>query len=211
MPGLISVANGTPTNGTSSNAAGIVGVGDIVVDRLTGKMYENVGTLASPTFVVLSTFAQTPFRYVGEAQPATNTTGTDTACTNGTIYVGAIFLGSNCTITGLSYLIGSVGGTDKVISYLFDSTGAVVANSALAGATVGTTATMQRVDFTAAYTAPAGLYYAGVVFNGTTAKFRTHTFGDHPAGQVSYTFGTSASITVPTTFTASKAPYAMIY
>jgi hypothetical protein len=70
-----------------------------------------------------------------------------------------------------------------VITYLWDSTGAVVANAALAGATVGTLATWQRVDFTATYAARPGMYYAGIIGNGVTAKFRAHATGNHPAGQ----------------------------
>ena len=151
-------------------------------------------------------------KHVGGVPVATTTTGTDSACTDGTMYLGEIALEAGMRLTGISYLIGSTGGTDKVVVYLYDSAGTVLANSLLTGTTVGTTATFQRVAFTAAYEVPDdGRYYVGVIFNGATAKFRTQAFGDHDAGSVTSTFGTSAAITPPATFTASKAPYAMTY
>lgn len=145
------------------------------------------------------------------------TDGTDTACTNGTAYVGTVRIGQNCTITGIQYLVGSVGGTDKVIASLHSATGALLANSALAGATVGTAAQTQQVAFTAPYAAvgPATLFVA-LTFNGTTAKFRTiPAYCDVGTGVigngVTQTFGTAAAFTAPTTFTADKVPVASLY
>ncbi len=143
----------------------------------------------------------------------TLTTGTDTACDNGTRFYGEVFVPANATLTGIEYLIGSVGGTDSVVVYLWDAAGTVVANSALAGATVGTAATYQQVAFTAPYAAvgPA-VYFVGVQFNGATAKFRTIPTGTRrPAASNAGTFGTAAVITPPTTFTADKAPVAWTY
>lgn len=156
----------------------------------------------------------TPFTHVysGAGAPGTTTTGTDTAGINGTVWISELDLDTNVTITGLSYLIGSVGGTDKAIVFLFDSAGNVLANSALAGTTVGTTATMQRIPFTAPFAAKGpGLYFVGVQTNGTTAKVRTATFGDKSTTSVAQVFGTPAAITPPTTFTASVGPIVMTY
>lgn len=143
------------------------------------------------------------------------TSGTDTACTNGTAYCGSILVPGNMTITGVEYLVGSVGGTDSVIVSLHDSAGTLLANSALAGTTVGTAAQVQQVAFTTPYAAvgPA-TYYIAVTFNGTTAKFRTvpaHTQGGVRGNGVTQTFGTAATFTAPTTFTADKVPVAAIY
>lgn len=153
----------------------------------------------------------------GTWQPATATSGTDTACTNGTAYVGSVYLRQNATVTGVQYLVGSVGGTDKVIASLHSATGALLANSALAGATVGTAAQLQQVAFTGTYAAvgPA-LYFVALTFNGTTAKFRTVpaycNAGNGVIGNgVTQTFGTAASFTAPTTFTADKVPVASLY
>lgn len=156
-------------------------------------------------------------RNVGTWQPVAATSGTDTACSNGTAYVGSVFVPENCTVTGIQYLIGSVGGTDKVIASLHDKNGTLLANSALAGATVGTAATLQQVAFTSTYAAVGPAYYfIALTFNGTTAKFRSVpaycNAGNGVIGNgVTQTFGTAATFTAPTTFTADKVPVASLY
>lgn len=161
----------------------------------------------------------------GTWQPAAATSGTDTACTNGTVYVGRIRVDAPCTATGLQYLIGSVGGTDKVIASLYDESGNLLRSSAAAGATVGTAANAQQVAFAldgdgeAATTIDLepGFYWVGLTFNGTTAKFRSvpaHCqVGTNVLGNgLSQTFGTiDTTITPPTTFTADKVPVASLY
>lgn len=142
------------------------------------------------------------------------TAGNDTACTNGGIFWAPIFVPCNCTITGIAYLIGSVGGTNSAIVALYKADGTLLANSALAGVTVGTAANMQALDFVTPYAAigPA-VYYVAVQFNGTTAKFRTHTIPGlkFVTGTVAGTFGTLPSITPGTTYTANQGPIAVTY
>jgi hypothetical protein len=150
--------------------------------------------------------------YAGGVAPLAATSGTDTTPADGKVFISAIQVPHTMSITGISYLIGSVGGTDKAIAILFDSDGNVVANSATAGTTVGTAANFQRLAFTEAYTAKGpGLYYVGIVMDGTTARLRTHAAGDHPTDSVSQTFGTPVAITPPTTFTADEGPIAVLY
>lgn len=148
-------------------------------------------------------------------QPIAATSGTDTACSNGTAYVGSVFVPMNCTVTGIQYLIGSVGGTDKVVASLHTAAGVPVANSATAGATVGTAANIQQVAFTATYAAKGpAFYFVALTFNGTTAKFRSIPAfcGAGTVGNgVTQTFGTVASFTSPSTLTADKAPVASLY
>lgn len=142
------------------------------------------------------------------------TAGNDTACTNGGIFWAPIFVPCNSTITGIAYLIGSVGGTDKAIVALYSAAGALLANSALAGTTVGTAANMQGLDFVTPYAAigPA-VYFIAVQFNGTTAKFRTHTIPGQKfvTGTVAGTFGTLPTLTLGTTYTANQGPIAVTY
>lgn len=156
---------------------------------------------------------QDTHNYAGGVVPTATTSGTDTFGIATVIWVSEVFIPANSLITGVSYLIGSVGGTDKAIAVLYDAAGNVVANSDTAGTTVGTTATMQRLAFVTAYAAKGpGLYYIGISTNGTTAKIRTQVFGDHNCGQITaQTFGTLVAITPPTTFTASQGPIAMTY
>ena len=141
------------------------------------------------------------------------TAGTDTACSDGVSYFVEVNVPYNRTLTGLAYQVGSTGGTDKVIATLYSSAGAVLANSATAGATVGTAAQIQSVAFLSTYAAVAGRYYASVTFNGTTAKFRTYPIPGSLfiAGSEAETFGTVTNITPGTTFTADKGPLCYLY
>jgi hypothetical protein len=149
--------------------------------------------------------------------PATATSGTDTAFADGTQFVSSIWLPVNKTLTGVGYLIGSVGGTDKVYAVLYDADGAVLANSSLTGggATVGTAAQTQTLAFTSTYAAVGPrMYYVGISANGATAKLRTvpaYTAVSLFAGSVAQVHGTVAAITEPTTFTADKAPFCWVY
>lgn len=160
----------------------------------------------------------------GTWQPIAATSGTDTACTNGTVYVGRIYIPQACLATGIRFLIGSVGGTNNVIVTLYNEAGMLLRSNAVAGTLIGTAANAQAVDFAlngsgAAATTinlDAGYYWIGLTFNGTTAKFRSVPAFCNQTGQLgnglSQTFGTvAASITPPTTFTADKCPVACLY
>lgn len=171
----------------------------------TGAVTFSGGT--SPTIQTQSLFA------IG-GPVVTAASGTDNACANGTITWSAVYIGSNMTLTGAGYLIGSVGGTDKVLLSLHDSTGALVANTALAGTTVGTAANWQAVDFTAPVAVTGGkIYYIAANFNGNTAKFRGYPGPGlkFVTGTASQTFGTPAAITPGTTFSANVGPISFIY
>lgn len=153
-------------------------------------------------------------------------TGADVACAAGTMNVRRIYVPEPVTVTGVQYLVGSVGGTHKVIATLYTAAGTLLRASAAAGATVGTAALVQQVPFAldgalAAATTIAlepGYYWVGLTFEGTTPKFRavlaannvgTEIIGN---GGLAQTFGTiTSTITPPTTFTASKVPYAGTY
>jgi len=144
------------------------------------------------------------------------TSGTDVACSDGARYWTEIMIPNNVTLTGISYLVGSVGGTDSVVVQLCNSAGVEVATSRDVGAAadiVGTAAEFQSVDFDTPYAATAGVYYVAVQFNGTTAKFRTYPIAGSPfvAATAAGTYGTKADITPGTTFTADKGPIFITY
>lgn len=148
-------------------------------------------------------------------QPIAATSGTDVACTNGTLYYGSIFLPGNVTINNVNYLIGSVGGTDKVIVTVHNLAGTLLANSALAGTTVGTAANTQSVALTTPYQfVGPGHILIGLTFNGTTAKFRAvpaFCSAGLLGGSATQTFGTAATITPnATNFTADLTPVGFI-
>lgn len=125
----------------------------------------------------------------------------------------------NSLLNGIEFLIGTTGGTDKWIGELHDATGVLVANTDLSGTTVGTASTWQQIPFgTAAapvpYSAAPGQYFMTLIMNGTTAKFRAYNspgLGLLTQSASGGTFGTNASITPPTTYTASVGPVAVLY
>lgn len=159
----------------------------------------------------------TAFGGAHNALPATATSGTDTAFADGTQFVSSVWVPANITLTGAKFLVGSVGGTDKVYCVLYSAAGAVLANTSLTsgGATVGTAAQLQTVAFTATYAATGPkAYMVGVSANGATAKLRTvaaYCGGAIFCGSVSQVHGTVAAITAPTAFAADKAPYLSLY
>lgn len=148
---------------------------------------------------------------------ASLTGGTDTAGVAGTRFTASLFIPHIVTLTGIGFLIGSVGGTDKAIVELHDADGTLLANSALAGVTVGTAATMQEIPFTAPVEVVGpGWYFVSVTYNGITAKLRTMAAATAMASvaitkSATGTFGTVGALTVPTTFTADVAPIAYTY
>lgn len=151
------------------------------------------------------------FHWSAAGAPDAVATGTDSAGVAANAFVSAIFIPVACTLTGLSFLIGGTGGTDKAIAYLWDKDGVLLANSAVAGATVGTLGTMQRLAFTAPVWIPAGLYFVGIQYNGNTATIRTAITGSYPTAAPAITFGTPANITAPTSFTTAQAPIVQTY
>lgn len=137
----------------------------------------------------------------------------DKTTVNGSRYYRSIVIGSQKTLTGISVLVGGTGGTDNWIVELHDSTGALVATSTLSGTTAGTANNWQQIPFTATYTAAPGTYYVAVQSNGTTAKLAVldTPVSNLVTGSATGTFGTSASITPPTTYTANLGPMALPY
>ena len=145
------------------------------------------------------------------------TSGADIAMSDGDSYWSEIIIPYNMTITGLTYLVGSVGGTDSVMLVLHNSAGTPVAWSDSTGATkgdvVGTTAELQSIDFEVPYAAIAGKYYISLQANGTTGKFRAYTIPGSKfiAGTDTGTWGDVVAITPGTTFTADKGPICSTY
>jgi hypothetical protein len=132
----------------------------------------------------------------------------------GSRYYSSIVIGNPATLTGIQALVGTTGGTDLWIFELHSPTGTLLATSATAGTTAGTASTWQRLAFTATYnlTVP-GTYFIAVQSNGNTAKLATLNSDVNPTltGSATGVFGTGASITPPTTYTANLGPMAMVY
>jgi hypothetical protein len=164
-----------------------------------------------------NTFYHLPSPYPGSVTNAA-ALGTSTATVAAELYCTEIDLPYSKLLTGIAPHIGATGGTDNWIVALYDSTGNLVANSAVAGTVVsGTAYAWQAEAFTSSYYAvgPAQ-YYGCVQSNGTTATldliktaFADYvlTFKSASAG----TFGTLPSFTAPTTFTTVNGPWLYIY
>jgi len=142
------------------------------------------------------------------------TSGTSVTTVAGTIYWAAIPVLWNVTLTGIIFSVGSTGGTDKFIAGLYNSAGTLLANSDLAGITVGTANTKQKYVFASATTISGpGTYYVAIQSNGTTAKFLafSNVTEGFVTGSTTGSFGTLSSMTPGTTYTASVGPYATLY
>jgi hypothetical protein len=149
------------------------------------------------------------------ALTALETAGT-AASASTEIYCTEIDLPYNMLLTGLAPLNGTTVGTNKHFAILYDSSGAVLANSAVAGTTTANASTYQKLNFVTKYYAvgPAR-YFACDGLNGTTDTIRhaatavnDNILGGAVTGQ---TFGTAAAVTLPSTFTTVKAPYFMLF
>lgn len=143
--------------------------------------------------------------------------GTSTATVAAELYCTEVRLPYSKLLTGLAPHIGATGGTDKWIVALYDAGGNLLANSAVAGATVGTASTWQQTAFTTPYYAVGAAQYFGCVMsNGTTATAdlvttgkddNILTFKSASAG----TFGTLPNFTAPTAFTTLNGAYLYAY
>jgi len=161
----------------------------------------------------------TPGFYAGGWNPVAATSGTDTTPAEKKLFVTSIFLPVNKKIKGIGYLVGSVGGTNKVVAGLFSSTGEILAHSSetTEGATVGTAAEIQELNLTAEYSAVGpGVYFLGITMNGNTARLRTIPKNTAGANIMSEEISIAAKnvlakITAPTAFTADKGPVCWVY
>jgi hypothetical protein len=139
----------------------------------------------------------------------------DKTMVSGTRYYTSIVVGNPQVVTGISALVGTTGGTDSWIFELHSPTGVLLATTATGGTTAGTASTWQQIAFTATYTITIpGVYYLAVQGNGTTAKLATINAPTHTGivtGSATGSFGTGASITPPTTYTANLGPRALLY
>jgi hypothetical protein len=157
-----------------------------------------------------------PWMWVLNYTPISSTSGTNTAGVTNQQWIGSVWVPVTMTVTGVAYLIGTTGGTDKAIVALYDAAGTLLANSLTTGGgtTVGTGSTIQSLDFTATYTAKGpARYFVSVQYTGATAKIQTIPLGvGLTAVNARGTLTTpGATITVPTTFTADYAPVAALY
>lgn len=143
--------------------------------------------------------------------------GTNSTVAAAELYCTEVRLPYSKLLTGFAPHIATTGGTDKWITALYDSGGNLLANSAVAGATVGTANTWQATAFTAPYYAVGPAEYFGCAMsNGTTATMDTVTTGKDDniltfKSASAGTFGTLPNFTAPTAFASVSGPYGYVY
>lgn len=188
---------------------------DLVVDGLA-TVGETLGVTGATTLTggLVGTEEQ---RIAVIDGPIVATTGTDvTYAAAGDEYLTELVIRRNVTLTGAALLNGPTVATDSVIYALWDSSGSLVANTALAGTTTSGADAWQQIAFTSAYAAVPGRYFLGVQANGTTDDFHAIAAGGTKATQTNTTdrgsFGTISDLAaVPTAFAADVGPIMYVY
>lgn len=148
--------------------------------------------------------------------PQSLTAGTNTTGIANTVWLTQAFIPAKTTITGLGFLVGGTGGTDKCVLSIYSSTGALLGNTTVAGGgtTVGTASTYQTIDLATPVVVTGPTYvFLGVNTNGTTAKIQTdlNTGSKYFGGNAAQTTATPANIAPPNSWTVSTAPFMFTY
>ena len=145
--------------------------------------------------------------------------GTNTTDINGQVWVTSIYIPVTKTITKLGVLQGGTATTDSVVMAIYNSAGALIGNTALAGTALSGANTFLEAALAnpsgGSLTLTPGIYYLGVQGNGTAAgairTVATATFINVVSQVNAGVFGTLAAITPPTTFTAGQAPIMSVF
>lgn len=167
--------------------------------------------------------------YTGGTAPQVSTDFTNSTPVITELYLAEILVPMSCTVTGIALFNGS-DVTNNVKAGLFDVSGTLLAVSTSA-AGFGADA-FQKLPFTSEFlssttgvkatlTSPVvltgGTYFIGVMFDGTTSRFNTHTIGAFAAGKVTGLVYATAmdtlalTINPPATFTTALGPVAGLY
>lgn len=203
--GLATAAQTTAMPSISGSPAGFVTVGGNVAlaaqaGQTTPTYYQ--GPLILPV-ISLGSAALTGYETNGTAPVA------------GSMNLTEIHVPYWNTWTGIGVLNGTTVGTDNMLVALYGTSGALLANSAVAGTVSANASVMQNRAFTAPITLPPGRYFLGCQSNGTTATLR-HLLaanGSNICTSVTAgTFGTvPATMTPPATFTTAVGVIAQLY
>lgn len=135
--------------------------------------------------------------------------GTDAVSVAGTLYYSEGYNPTTRTVTNVACLNGTTGvGTDLQIFALWNSSGALLGTTALAGTTPATADVFQAIALITPVELPPGRYFAGFQINGTTSPHQTIAAATYPnrTGSAAGVFATIGAITPPTSFTANVGP-----
>jgi hypothetical protein len=135
---------------------------------------------------------------------------------SGQLWVTDIWVPHAKLITTIGFLQGATATTDNFLAAIYDSTGALLGNSATAGVTLsGANTFAERTLLSSVQLYGPAQYWIALQGNGATAgAIRTiaaSTFVDVLTTVIAGVFGTvPATITLPTTFTAGNGPYVYV-
>ena len=138
--------------------------------------------------------------------------GTDTTDVNGQFWITDLYVPYAKWVTTVGYLQGTGPGTDNFLAAIWDSTGALVRTTALAGvANSGASTFKEQAWLTPVQRYGPAQYFVAIQGNGTTAAsiktIAASTYLNVVSTVLGGAFGTvPATITVPTTFVALNAP-----
>lgn len=200
----------------NAKGTGTIGIGSVSTGAVTITPATTVTGAITPTGGVAAAggFAVSPRNiHTGDVPAMASTDGTNATPSATETYISEVFVPANCTLTGIAIFNGATVGTDKHFVALANSSGTVVAASNAAGTTTSGADAYQRVPFTGTYAAKGpATYYVCLQMNGTTDRYNAHPVGNFGASKGTGTvFGTLASVTAPTTFTADLGPIASLY
>jgi len=150
--------------------------------------------------------------FIGQQPPLTTSDGNNSTPSITETYVSEIFVPCNMTITGIALFNGS-DVTGNVTVGLATADGTPL-NAAKSASTAGSgTDAFQRIPFATPYEAvgPA-TYFIQVQYSSATARYNTHTLGNHGVlVQTAQTYGTLTSFTPPTTFVTNVSNIGGLY
>jgi hypothetical protein len=171
----------------------------------------SVAQISAATYSSFSTYPIT----VGAAY-------TDTADINGRQWFSSIFIPTSVTLTGACLKLGTAPAADNWIAAIWNSLGATVATSNLAGVLINAGGEGAQNFQCQAFTAPVAVtgparYFVGIQGNGADANaFYTYAANTVPAGYATGitapgVFGTITAIVPTAAFTADQGPVMTVY
>lgn len=207
------IAQGLATAAYTTSIPTVFGGPDQFVTQGGNISDVNMAGQTTPTFyqgplnwpcISLGSAALTSYETNGVAQTA------------GTMNLTEIFVPFWQTWTGAGILNGTTVGTHNVLTALYGTNGALLANSAVAGVLSAGASVFQNIAYTSPITLAPGRYFLGFQYSGTTPTPR-HLLAANGSnvctGTQAGTFGTvpSTLTTIPVTFTTAVGPICQLY
>lgn len=209
--------NGTAITAVTGTGSDVLSASPTLTGTTTTAAITASGIIAPNGGIAPINTGFTAFGTGGILNTLNTSSGTSTTPIAGTIYWAAVFIPMNITVTGVTYTTGAASASCNVIGALYNSSGTLLSNSALAGIAVSTTGVKQVLTFVGAggtvnITGPS-VYYIALQFSAITGSFRSFSNASEGfvTGSTTGTFGTLPSITPGTTYATGVGPFASTF